>query len=152
MAGTRLLNSSYGITNNNRDEVDSKNILKIGCLNISFDSTPRIEANSVVDVDGVLYIFKSLENINGNPNNGDVYVKIVTSGATCTAQWTNEALPDYDYLRKGYYNTSGHRFIALFDLASSVYTFHYFLDITTESVNQMILDFEDRNSDFWSFI
>lgn len=152
MAGTILLNSSYGVTTPNPDEVDSKNVLKKGWYNVSLNATPEIEANSVVDVDGVLYAFDADEAITGSPADGDVYVKVIASGSSITAEWTDVALPDYDFQKKGYYNGAGERYIAKYSLAATVYTFVYMIDYTIGTFEIEIQDFEDRNAAFWSFI
>ena len=149
MAGRKLENSAYGLTTDNKDEVETKAIMKKGWYNISLSGTPSVLADSAIDINGVLYIFDSEESITGSPLDGEVYLKITVSAGEATASWTNDALPAYDPEAKGFYPSANERIIARYTLASSVWTFENFVDYEVEQSIAEFEDFETRNSDYF---
>lgn len=104
---------------NNYSQVDS-NILevqltldatRVGFHQVSltnYDSTSesQIAAGSIIEVGGALYKFTANETITGSPSDGTVYIMIVPSGTTCTAQYTNTA-PTWSDSKNGWYGTGG---------------------------------------------
>lgn len=71
------------------------------------DSTvPAIAAGSKIEVNGALYEFETDEAIGGSPSDGTVYIKLIPSGATCTAEFTNTA-PIWDTEKQGWYSPTG---------------------------------------------
>jgi hypothetical protein len=114
MAGRKIENAAIG-AEDWTSEVESKNLLKKGYYNLSFTnmdntSQPAIAAGSSVDIDGVIYVFDTEEAISGSPSDGVVYVTI-SGGVAATASFTNTALPEYDYLKNGYYGAGGERYV-----------------------------------------
>lgn len=72
----------------------------------NYDSTSEsaIAAGSQIEVGGALYKFESEESITGSPSDGTVYIMIVPSGTTCTAEYTN-TVPAWSDSKQGYYGT-----------------------------------------------
>jgi hypothetical protein len=135
MAGRKIENAAIG-AEDWTSEVESKNLLKKGYYNLSFTnmdntSQPAIAAGSSVDIDGVLYAFDTEEAISGSPSDGVVYVTI-SGGVAATASFTNDALPEYDYIRKGYYGVSGERYVLKLNLSTGLY---YSKQIITDQPN-----------------
>jgi hypothetical protein len=115
MAGRKIENASVGASDWT-SEIESKNIQKKGWYNLTFTnmdntSIPAIAAGSSIDIDGVLYIFDSEEAITDpGVSDGIVYV-VVEGGASATASFTNDALPEYDFGKNGYYGAGGERYV-----------------------------------------
>jgi hypothetical protein len=151
MAGRKIENASVGASDWT-SEIESKNIQKKGWYNLTFTnmdntSIPAIAAGSNIDINGVLYIFDSEEAITDpGVSDGIVYVTIAGS-ATATASFTNTALPDYDYDKKGYYGVSGERYVAEYSLSNSTWNFLYKTDDSYES-NKSLIENQDNNSNF----
>ena len=81
----------------------------VGKHNISltnYDTTglPAIAAGSIIECNGALAEFESEEAITGSPSNGTVYIQIVPSTTTATAQFTNTA-PTWSDAKQGFYGT-----------------------------------------------
>lgn len=111
MAGGRKLEDAvYGVTNDWRDEVESKNLIKLGLNNLEFSNwgaavAPEIVAGSNVDIDGVIYYFDINETITGTPpGSGTMYVRVYDNGGVAVAEYTTDTIPTYDFTKKGYYS------------------------------------------------
>lgn len=115
MAGRKLDNAAY-LDADWKDEVESKNKIKNGHINVEFDNMSnqdaitKILAGSTVDVNGVIYVFDTDETIVGSALDGQVYV-IVKAGATAELEFTATPPLGYDYLKKGHYDSNGYRYI-----------------------------------------
>ena len=133
MSGRKLTNSDYNVTTDWEDETESKDLLKQGHYNIEFSnmettSAPIIQADSSIDIDGVMYIFDSNETPSGALSFGTNYVRVYDSAATALAEHTTTAPATYDYLKKGYYDASGlKRYILQFDYDDPDYNDKYIL-------------------------
>ena len=102
-----------------------KGFFQLSVTNFDSSSLDEIAAGSVVDVDGALYSFDADEEITGlgSLSDGLVYIKIVPSGSTATAQWTNNS-PVWDAGKQGWYGSGGmgnHRYVAKMIKSSSDY-------------------------------
>lgn len=110
MSGSKLNN--YSTLDNNITEMQlTEDASFVGLHTVSltnYDTTgvPQIAAGSIVEVNGALYKFSSAETITGSPADGTVYIQIVPSGATCTAQYTN-TVPTWSNAKQGFYGTGG---------------------------------------------
>jgi hypothetical protein len=123
MPGKKLENAAYQ-QKNWQDETIMINLMKKGYYNLTFTnmdntSEPAIAAGSSIELDGVFYTFDTEEAIT-DPGVGDgiVYVTI-TGGTTATASFTNDALPEYDFGKNGYYGVSGERYVLELQYANS---------------------------------
>ncbi len=76
--------------------------MKVSLTNYDNDSEPEIAEGSVIEINGALYAFDADEEIGGSPSDGDVFIKIIPSGATCSAEFTNDE-PEWDTLKGGWY-------------------------------------------------
>ena len=108
MAGRKLDNWAY-LDNNWQDEIESKNVLKRGFFNIAFSNftlatESEIAAGSVIDIDGVLYSFDSVESITGSEISDSVnYIRVYDSAGTAIAEYTTTD-PVWSDSKKGYYD------------------------------------------------
>jgi hypothetical protein len=123
MPGKKLENAAYQ-QKNWQDETIMINLMKKGYYNLTFTnmdntSEPAIAAGSSIELDGVFYTFDTEEAIT-DPGvvDGIVYVTI-TGGTTATASFTNDALPEYDFGKNGYYGVSGERYVLELQYANS---------------------------------
>jgi hypothetical protein len=82
-----------------------KGLHQVSLTNYDNTSLPAIAAGSVIEVDDALYKFDSEEVIGGSPSDGTVYVKIIPSTTTCTAEFTNTA-PTWSDSKQGWYGTT----------------------------------------------
>ncbi len=93
-----------------------KGFLAISLTNYDADTEPQIAAGSSVEIAGALFLFPALESITGWAGigiNNDVYVKLVVSGTSVTAEFTTTA-PTWSDSKQGWYGTAGaalHRYV-----------------------------------------
>jgi hypothetical protein len=109
MSIRQLTNSSY-LDADWQDEITSKNALKRGLIQLSFTSDPYIKSGSVIDVNGIIYLFESNTTIDNNTLGGEVFIKFDGTDVefTTDSSWT------YDAMKRGYYYSDGFRAIAHF--------------------------------------
>ena len=120
MSGTKIINNIYNYDETYEPETISKEYLEIGYLSIEFTNMgttleKKLKENSVVDLNGNVYIFDIApggdEEIEGTlPSDGDVYARFYEDAGVAKIEWTTDALPDFDYHKKGYY-ASNKRFV-----------------------------------------
>lgn len=110
--GRQLENAVYGVTTDWKDEVESKNLIKIGLNSLEFSNwgasvAPEIVAGSNVDIEGIMYYFDSNLVVTGTPpGSGEMYIRVYDDAGEAVAEYTTDTLPDYDFLRKGYYESN----------------------------------------------
>ena len=76
------------------------------------NSAPVIQANSIIEIDGDLYEFNTNESITGTPS-GVCYVKCYESSGALVAEYTSTA-PTFNALKNGWYGADAnatHRYI-----------------------------------------
>lgn len=112
MAGD-LINNYSQIDTNILEVQLTLDATRIGLHTVSltnYDNTSEsaIAAGSIIEVGGAMYKFTGNETINDNESvsDGTVYVYIVPAGATCTAEYTNDA-PTWSDSKQGWYGTGG---------------------------------------------
>jgi hypothetical protein len=109
MAGSKL--NTYGV-----GDVNLTNIMQVlDACRIGFHAVsltewatttaPKIAAGSKIEVNGAIYKFDADETITGSPSNGTVYIKLIPSGDSITAQFTNTA-PIWDDEKQGWYSST----------------------------------------------
>lgn len=109
MAGSKV--NTYGV-----GDVDLTNIMtvidsqrqgyyKVSLTNYDNDSKPEIAAGSKIEINGSLFKFDSDESIGGSPSDGLVLIKLIPSGSSVTAEFTND-LPLWDDEKGGWYEPS----------------------------------------------
>lgn len=110
MAGSKI--NDYGV-----GDVDLTSLMettdaqRIGYHSVTltnYDNTtkPEIAAGSKIEVNGGLYKFDSNETITGSPADGTVYIRLVPSGDSITAEFTATA-PTWADDKQGWYGTGG---------------------------------------------
>lgn len=127
MAGSKL--NTYGV-----GDVNLTNLMQVlDATRLGFSAieltewntstVPKIAAGSKVEVNGALYKFDADETITGSPSDGLVYIKVVPSGDSITAEFTNTA-PTWRNDLHGYYESavSVNRYVATVQKATSSYT------------------------------
>jgi hypothetical protein len=127
MAGSKL--NTYGV-----GDVNLTNLMQVlDATRLGFSAieltewttttVPKIAAGSKVEVNGAMYKFDSDETITGSPSDGLVYIKVVPSGDSITAEFTNTA-PTWRNDLHGYYESavSVNRYVATVQKATSSYT------------------------------
>ena len=127
MAGSKL--NTYGV-----GDVNLTNLMQVlDATRLGFSAieltewntstVPKIAAGSKVEVNGALYKFDADETITGSPSDGLVYIKVVPSGDSITAEFTNTA-PTWRNDLHGYYESavSVNRYVATVQKAKSSYT------------------------------
>lgn len=101
---------------------------------------PKIAAGSIIDLNGSLVYFDADETIGGTATDGTLYVKLIYSSSTVTAEYTSTA-PTFDTSKNGWYGTgasAGHRYIAKMIKASTSYTGKMLYDFTHVKYNYEI--------------
>jgi hypothetical protein len=109
MAGSKL--NTYGV-----GDVNLTNLMQVlDACRIGFHAVsltewatttvPKIAAGSKVEVNGAIYKFDADETITGSPSDGLVYIKLIPSGDSITAQFTNTA-PAWDDEKQGWYSST----------------------------------------------
>jgi len=96
----------------------------ISLTNYDNDLEPQIAAGSKVEIGGALFEAVSDENISGwagISNSSDVYIKLIVSGATATAEFTDTP-PTWSTSKQGFYNGSDRYIVQLYKDASGNYT------------------------------
>ncbi len=83
-------------------DAQRQGFMKVSITNYDNDSEPEIAAGSMIEVNGALYEFDVDEEIGGSPSDGDVFIKIIPSGVTCSAEFTNTE-PEWDDEKGGWY-------------------------------------------------
>lgn len=83
-----------------------KGFHQVSLTNYNTTDESAIAAGSVVEVNGAFYKFDADESITGSPSDGTVYIQLVPSGDTITAQYTNTA-PTWSDSKQGWYGTGG---------------------------------------------
>jgi hypothetical protein len=127
MAGSKL--NTYGV-----GDVNLTNLMQVlDATRLGFSAieltewttttVPKIAAGSKVEVNGAMYKFDADETITGSPSDGLVYIKVVPSGDSITAEFTNTA-PTWRNDLHGYYESavSVNRYVATVQKATSSYT------------------------------
>ena len=110
MAGSKI--NDYGIGDSNIQSVmltldkAYKGLHQVSLTNYDNTSASQIAAGSVVENNGALYQFLNNESITGSPSDGTVYIRLVPSGDTITAEYTNTA-PTWSDSKQGWYGTGG---------------------------------------------
>lgn len=120
MAGTKIINNIYDYDDSFEPETISKEYLEVGYLSIEFTNMgftfeKKLKADSVVEFNGDVYVFDIApggdEDIEGSlPSDGFAYARFYEDTGVAKIEWTTDALPDFDYERKGYY-ASDKRFV-----------------------------------------
>lgn len=125
MAGTKV--NGYGVGDVNLTclmaTVDAQRKGFFGLSLTEFDTTaePAVAAGGVIEVNGALYEFDTEEAISGSPSDGTVYVMVVPSGDSITAQFTNTS-PAWSDSKQGWYDSTGnYRYVARMTLDSGSY-------------------------------
>lgn len=111
MAINKIENSAY-LDADWQNEIISKNLLKKGFENLDFVDDNTIASGSAVEANGVIYQFDTNTTIPGTAAENSYLT--FTGGITPSIQYVTDSLPDYDYSRKGYYDSSGNRFLYVF--------------------------------------
>lgn len=110
MTGAKLNNYSQVDTNilelQLTQDANFKGKHLVSLTNYDNTALPAIAAGSIVEVNGALFEFDTEEAIGGSPSNGTVYIVIIPSTTTCTAQFTNTA-PTWNDSKQGFYGTGG---------------------------------------------
>jgi hypothetical protein len=127
MAGSKL--NTYGV-----GDVNLTNLMQVlDATRLGFSAieltewttttVPKIAAGSKVEVNGAMYKFDADETITGSPSDGLVYIKVVPSGDSITAEFTNTA-PVWRNDLHGYYESavSVNRYVATVQKATASYT------------------------------
>jgi len=108
MAGTKI--SEYGVGDVNLTALMSaadtqrRGYCAVSLTNYDTDDEPAIAEGSVIEVNGALFEFQADESIGGSPSDGTVYIKVIPSGSSCTAEFDNDA-PAWDDERQGWYES-----------------------------------------------
>lgn len=110
MAGTAY--TSFAVGDSNIDAV----MLNLAGINTGYNAltltqmstttVPAIAAGSKIEVGGTLFKFDSEEAISGSPSDGTVFIMLIPSGSSITAQFTNTA-PTWSDSKQGWYGTGG---------------------------------------------
>lgn len=103
---------------------------RLSLTEIDTTTEPEIAAGSIIDLNGSLIYFDADESIGGTASDGVVYVKLIYSSGTVTAEYTSTA-PAFDTSKNGWYGTganSGHRYIAKMIKADTAYTGKMYYD------------------------
>lgn len=110
MAGSKINNFSIGDSNIQSVMLTLdkayKGLHQVSLTNYNTTAESQIAAGSVVENNGALYTFNSNESITGSPSGGTVYIRLVPSGDTITAEYTNTA-PTWSDSKQGWYGTGG---------------------------------------------
>jgi len=110
MSGTKVNN--YAIGDDNIEALmlamdqNVKGQSSISLTEMSTTTVPKIAAGSWIEVNGTTFKFDSDETLTGSPSDGVVYIRIIPSTSTCTAEMTNTA-PTWSNSKQGWYGTSG---------------------------------------------
>lgn len=110
MSGTKVNN--YAIGDDNIEALMlamDQNVKGQGSISLTGMSTttvPKIAAGSWIEVNGTVFKFDADETLTGSPSDGIVYIRIVPSTDTCTAEMTNTA-PTWSDGKQGWYGTGG---------------------------------------------
>ena len=110
MAGSKI--NDYNIGDANIQSVmltldkAYKGLHQVSLTNYDTTAESQIAAGSVVECGGALFKFDSNESITGSPSDGTVYIRLVPSGDTITAEYTSTA-PTWSDTKQGWYGTGG---------------------------------------------
>lgn len=110
MSGTKVNN--YAIGDDNIEALMlamDQNVKGQGSISLTEMSTttvPKIAAGSWIENNGTVFKFDADETLTGSPSDGIVYIRIVPSTDTCTAEMTNTA-PTWSDSKQGWYGTGG---------------------------------------------
>ena len=131
MAGTKVNNYAIGDSDIEAVMLTTDQIYKGQCqvslTEMSTTTVPKIAAGSWIENNGTLFKFDSDETLTGSPSDGIVYIRIVPSTSTCTAEMTNTA-PTWSDSKQGWYGTSGaanYRYIPIWLIKSSSVYYKY---------------------------
>ncbi|HSV96768.1 MAG TPA: hypothetical protein VLM75_07520 [Spirochaetota bacterium] len=148
MAGTRVSNYGAGdpnitalmVTNN----LTFRGLCSVSLTNYDTTDEPEIAAGSVVEVGGTLYEFGADEAIGGSPADGLVYIKLIPSGASVTAEFTNDAPVWRDDLQGWYQSAiSVNRYLPFEIFLSST---QYIKRVFRHDVNTNIAHFREEQA------
>lgn len=115
----------------------------ISLTNFDNDSEPQIASGSKVEIGGALFEFTSNESITGwgsIGNNNDVYIKLVVSGTSVTAEFTTTA-PSWSTSKQGWYDSLDRYIGGLYKDGSGNYTEKFLYDPTGRPIRKE--NFED---------
>lgn len=126
MSGTKL--SGYGVGDANLTKLmltcdaQRKGFSAVSLTNYEDDSLPDIAAGSAIEINGALFYFDGDELISGSPSDGDVYIKVIPSGSTCSAEFTADP-GDWNTAKFGFYTDGGNSRVISFHIkkTSSIY-------------------------------
>lgn len=108
MAGSKVNDYAIGDANLTAlmDSVDKQRIgySAVSLNEYTTNDEPSITAGSKIEVNGALFEFESDESITGNPADGDVYIKLIPSGDSITAEYETDA-PAWDDEKQGWYES-----------------------------------------------
>jgi hypothetical protein len=148
MAGTRVSNYGAGdpnitalmVTNN----LTFRGLCSASLTNYDTTDEPEIAAGSVVEVGGTLYEFGADEAIGGSPSDGLVYIKLIPSWASVTAEFTNDAPVWRDDLQGWYQSAiSVNRYMPVEIFLSST---QYIKRVLRHDVNTNIAHFREEQA------
>jgi hypothetical protein len=98
--------------------------MRVSLTNFDNNSEPQIAAGSTLDVNGTVVVFGAAEDITGwaeIANSTDVYIKVVVSGSSVTAEFTTDA-PTWSTSKQGWYVGNDRYIFALYKDGSGNYT------------------------------
>jgi hypothetical protein len=108
MAGDKVNNYSIGDSNIEELMVTQDSSFKrqstCSLTEMTTQTVPKISSGSYIECNGTLFKFSSDETLSGSPSNGVVYIRIIPSSTTCTAEMTNTA-PVWNDLKQGFYGS-----------------------------------------------
>lgn len=110
MAGSIV--SGYGVGDQDIEDLmlstdaQRKGYCGVSLTNYDNTTVPAIAAGSVVEDNGALYKFSTEESISGSPADGTIYIMLVPSGSSITAEFTATA-PTWSDDKQGFYGTGG---------------------------------------------
>lgn len=133
MAGAKVNNYAIGDSDIEAVMLTTDQIYKGQChvtlTEMTTTTVPKIAAGSWIENNGTLFKFDSDETLTGSPSDGIVYIRIVPSTTTCTAEMTNTA-PTWSDSKQGWYGTStyaNYRYVGGCTKSSSSYTYKFIL-------------------------
>lgn len=133
MSGTKVNNYAIGDDNIEAVMLTTDQIFKglcsVSLTEMSTTTVPKIAAGSWIECNGTLFKFDADETLTGSPSDGVVYIRIIPSTDTCTAEMTNTA-PTWSDSKQGWYGTSSaanYKYIGGCTKSSTSYTYKFVL-------------------------
>ena len=89
-----------------------------------------------------MYYFDINYTITGTPpGSGTMYVRVYDDGGSAVAEYTTDTIPDYDFLRKGYYENNKRWVLRLqFDFTEEVLIDENFYIYNVIDINEALID------------